>query len=99
MRVGVLPIRTATVDRQRVGQLLPAGQPGGEAPGYLPPLLLAQLLGQGELHLAVQPPVGPLVFVRRRPVLSGVFLRPLRHVSVLFVFQFLAVLLVVPWTG
>ena len=96
VRVGILPLRTATVDRQRIGQLLPAGQPRGEAPGYLPPLFLAQLLGQGELHLAVQPPVGPLVLVRRLPVLSGVVLRPLRHVSVLFVFQFLAVLLVAP---
>ena len=94
VRVGILPIRTATVDRQRIGQLLLPGQPLGEARGNFPPLLLAQLLGQGELDLAVQPPVGPLVLVRRLPVLSGLGLRPLRHVSVLFVFQFIPVLLV-----
>ena len=57
VRVGILPIRTATVDRQRIGQLLLPGQPLGEARGNFPPLLLAQLLGQGELDLAVQPPV------------------------------------------
>ena len=41
-------------------------------------------------------PVGAFVLVRRLPVRSGVVLGPLRHVSVLFVFQFLPVLLVTP---
>ena len=36
------------------------------------------------------------MLVRRLPVRSGVVLGPLRHVSVLFVFQFLPVLLVTP---
>ena len=38
--------------------------------------------------------LGALVLVRRLPVFSGIGLRPLRHVSVLFVFQFIPVLLV-----
>ena len=53
-------------------------------------------LGKRELDLAVQAPVGALVLIRRLPVFSGVVLGPLRHVPVLFVFQFLAVLLVAP---
>ena len=36
------------------------------------------------------------MLVRRLPVRSGVVLGPLRHVPVLFVFQFLGVLLVAP---
>ena len=36
------------------------------------------------------------MLVRRLPVRSGVVLGPLRHIAVLFVFQFLAVLLVAP---
>ena len=55
---------------------------------------LAELLGKRELDLAVQPPVGPLVLVRHRPVLFWILLGPFRHIAVLFVFQFLAVLLV-----
>ena len=96
VRVGVLSVRAAPVDRQRIGQPLPARQPLGEARGSLPPLVLVQLLGQSELDLAVQPAVGALVLIRRLPVFSGVVLGPLRHVFVLFVFQFLAVLLVAP---
>ena len=96
MRMGIFSVRAAPVDRQRIGQPLPARQPLGEARGSLPPLLLVQLLGQGELNLAVQPSVGALVLIRRLPVFSGVVLGPLRHVPVLFVFQFLAVLLVAP---
>ena len=94
VRVGILPVRAAPVDRQRIGQPLRAGQLPGEARGRLPPPGRAQLLGQGELHLAVQPPVGPLVLVCHLPVFPGVVLGPLRHVSVLFVLQFLSVLLV-----
>ena len=63
VRVGVFSVRPAPVDRQRIGQPLPARQPLGEARGSLPPLVLVQLLGQGELDLAVQPAVGALVLV------------------------------------
>ena len=96
VRVGVFSVRPAPVDRQRIGQPLPARQPLGEARGSLPPLVLVQLLGKRELDLAVEAPVGAFVLVRRLPVRSGVVLGPLRHVSVLFVFQFLPVLLVTP---
>ena len=94
VRVGVFSVRAAPVDRQRIGQPLPARQPLGEARGSLPPLVLVQLLGQGELDLAVQPSVGALVLVRRLPVGARVPLGPLRHIAVLFVLQFLPVLLV-----
>ena len=94
--VGIFSVRAAPVDRQRIGQPLPARQPLGEARGSLPPIGLAELLGKRELDLAVQAPVGALVLIRRLPVFSGVVLGPLRHVPVLFVFQFLAVLLVAP---
>ena len=94
MRVGVLPVRTAPVDRQRIGQLFPFGQPPGESGGQLPPPGFAQLLGKRELDLPVEAPVGPLVLVRRRPIRARVILGPLRHILVLFVFQFLPVPLV-----
>ena len=94
--VGIFSVRAAPVDRQRIGQPLPARQPLGEARGSLPPIGLAELLGKRELDLAVETPVGAFVLVRRLPVRSGVVLGPLRHVSVRFVFQFLAVLLVAP---
>ena len=94
--VGIFSVRAAPVDRQRIGQPLPARQPLGEARGSLPPIGLAELLGKRELDLAVQTPVGALVLIRRLPVFSGVVLGPLRHVPVLFVFQFLPVLLVAP---
>ncbi len=90
----IFSVRPAAVDCQRIGQPLSARQLLGEVRGRLPPLGLAQLLGQGELHLAVEPPVSALVFVRRLPVFCGVGPRPLRHVSVLDVLQFLDVLLV-----
>ena len=96
MRVGIFSVRAAPVDGQRIGQPLPARQPFGELACKLPPLGLAELLGKRELDLAVQPAVGAFVLVRRLPVFSGVVLGPLRHVPVLFVFQFLAVLLVAP---
>ena len=74
--VGIFSVRAAPVDRQRIGQPLPARQPLGEARGSLPPLVLVQLLGQGELDLAVQPAVGALVLVCRLPVFFGVVLGP-----------------------
>ena len=92
MRVGILPV--PAMDRQRVGQPLPFGQPLGEPGGQFPPLGLAQFLGKRELDFAVQPTVGPLVLVRRLPIRARVTLGPLRHMVVLFVFQFLPVLLV-----
>ena len=97
MRVGVFSVRPAPVDGQRIGQPLPGAHPLGELACELPPLLLAQLLGKRELDLAVQPPVGAFVFVCRLPVFSGVVLCPLRHVSGLFVLQFLTILLVAPF--
>ena len=60
------------------------------------PLGLAELLGKRELDLAVKPPVGAFVLVCRLPVFLWVVLGPLRQVPVLFVFQFLPVLLVAP---
>ena len=45
VRVRILPVRAAPVDRQRIGQPLRAGQLPGEARGRFPPLGLAQLLG------------------------------------------------------
>ena len=51
--------------RQRIGELLTFGQPAAEPGGQLPPLSLVQLLGKRKLDFPVQPPVGPLVLVRR----------------------------------
>ena len=96
VRVGVLSVRPAPVDGERIGQPLLGAHPFGELACKLPPIGLAELLGKSELDLAVQAPVGALVLIRRLPVFSGVVLGPLRHVPVLFVFQFLAVLLVTP---
>ena len=96
MRVGVFSVRPAPVDGQRIGQPLPGAHPLGELACKLPPLGLAELLGKRELDLAIQAPVGAFVLVRRLPVFLWVVLGPLRHVPVLFVFQFLPVLLVAP---
>ena len=96
VRVGVFSVRAAPVDGERIGQPLLGAHPFGELACKLPPIGLAELLGKRELDLAVQAPVGAFVLVRRLPVRSGVVLGPLRHVPVLFVFQFLAVLLVAP---
>ena len=79
---------------QCVGQPLAFGHPPGEPGGQFPPLSLIQFLGKRELDFPVQPPVGPLVLVRRLPVGARVPLGPLRHIAVLFVLQFLPVLLV-----
>ena len=86
MRVGILAVRAAAVDRQRIGQPLPGAHPLGErARERLPPARV-QFARQGELDLAVEPPVGALVFVRRLPVGARVVLRPGRYVAVLCVF-------------
>ena len=82
------------MDRQRVGQPLPFGHPLGEPGGQFPPLSLIQFLGKRELDFPVQPPVGPLVLVRRLPIRARVTLGPLRHMLALAVLQFLPVLLV-----
>ena len=92
MRVGVLPV--SAMDGQRVGQLLPFGQPLRKPRSQLPALVLAQLLGKRELDLAVELPVGPLVLVRRLPIRARVIFRPLRHIPALAMFQFLPVLLI-----
>ena len=94
VRVGVLPV--SAMDRQRVGQPLPFGHPPGEPGGQFPPLSLVQFLGKRELDFPVQPPVGPLVLVRRLPIRARVTLGPLRHMLALAVLQFLPVLLVAP---
>ena len=96
VRVGVLPVRATPMDGQRIGQPLLGAHPFSELACKLPPFGLAELLGERELDLAVQAPVGALVLVCRLPVRSGVVLGPLRHVPVFFVFQFLPVLLVAP---
>ena len=51
VRVGILAVRAAAVDRQRIGQPLPGAHP------------------LGELDLAIEPPIGALMRVRRLPVL------------------------------
>ena len=70
MRVGVLSVRPAPVDGERIGQPLPGAHPLGELACKLPPLGLAELLGKRELDLAIQAPVGAFVLVRRLPVFS-----------------------------
>jgi len=77
MRVLVAP----GVDRQRVGQLLRVGQIVGKPHGQGLPLLRGQGQRQGHFHPVEQPPVGPLVLVRRLPVDGGVCLGPRGHVA------------------
>ena len=96
MRVGVLPVRIAPVDRQRIGQLFPFGQPLREPGGQFPPLTLTQFLGKCELDLPVEAPVGPLILVRRLPIRARVIFRPLRYMLALAVLQFLPVRRVAP---
>ena len=92
MRVGILPVRAAAVEGERVGQPFLAGQLLGEAPGELAPLTGVQFTRQRELHFTVQPPVGALVLVRRRPAGARLVRRPRWHVAVLHMLAFLAVL-------
>ena len=68
------------VDRQRVGQVLRVGQIVGKPDRQRLPLLRGQGQGQGHFHPVEQPPVGPLVQVRRVPVGRRLRLRPRGHV-------------------
>ena len=97
MRVGILPVRATSMDGKRVGQPLPFGHARREAGSQFPPLSLIQFLGKRELNFSVQPPVGSFVLVRRLPIGVRVILGPLRHIAVLFVLQFLSVLLIAPF--
>ena len=96
MRVGVLPVRTAAVEGERIGQLLLGAHPLGECARELAPLTGVQFARQGELDLAVEPPVGALMRVRRLPVGVRVVLRPRGHVAVLHMLAFLAVIGIAP---
>ena len=91
VRVGVLPVRAAAVEGERIGQPLPAAHLRGERAGELAPPTRVQFARQGELDLAVEPPVGALMRVRRLPVGVRVVLRPRGHVAVLYMLAFLAV--------
>ena len=96
VRVGILAVRAAAVDRQRIGQPLPGAHPlGKRARQRLPPACI-QFTRQGKLDLAVEPPVGALMRVRRLPVDVRVVLRPRWHVTVLHMLAFLAVIGIAP---
>ena len=97
MRVGILPVRSAPVDRQRVGKPLPSGQPLRKPRSQLPPPGRIQFLGKRELDFPVEAPVGPLVLVRRLPIRARIVPGPFRHVPALAVFQFIGVLCVAPF--
>ena len=91
VRVGVLPVMAAAVEGERIGQPLPAAHLRGERASELAAPARVQFARQGELDLAVEPPVGALMRVRRLPVGVGVVLRPRGHVAVLHMLAFLAV--------
>ena len=91
VRVGVLPVRAAAVEGERIGQPLPGAHPLGERARERAPPPRVQFARQGELDLAVEPPVGALVLVSRLPVGVWVVLRPRGHVAVLYMLAFLAV--------
>ena len=95
MRVGVSPVLPAAVEGERIGQPLPAAHLLGERARELPPAAPVQFARQGELDLAVEPPVGALMLVRRLPVGARGVLSPHGHVAVLhmpvFLLAFLAV--------
>ena len=93
--VRILP--PAPVHRQRVGQPLPARHLLGEGRGQIPALPLVQLHRQGELELAVEPPVRPLVSVGSLPIGVRVVLGPLRHVAGFGVLQLRRVAIVAPF--
>ena len=76
-------LRLALVEGERIGQPLPGAHSFGERASELAP--------QGELDLAVEPPVGALMRVRRLPVGVRVVLRPRGHVAVLYMLAFIAV--------
>ena len=95
VRVGVVRLvgglRLALVEGERIGQPLPAAYPLGERARELAPPTRVQFAREGELDLAVEPPVGALMRVRRLPVGARVVLRPRWHVAVLDMLAFLAV--------
>ena len=94
--VRILAVRAAPVDRQRIGQPLPGAHPLGECARQRLPPAGVQFARQGELQLAVEPPVGALVRVGRLPVGARVLLRPRGHMPALAVLQFVLVPLVAP---
>ena len=91
VRVGVLPVRAAAVEGERIGQPFPGAHLLGECARELPPPVRVQFARQGELDLAVEPPVSALMLVRRLPVGARVVVRPRGHVAVLHMLAFLAV--------
>ena len=95
VRVGVVRLvgglRLALVEGERIGQPLPAAHLRGERARERAPPARVQFARQGELDLAVEPPVGALMRVRRLPVGVRVVLRPRGHVAVLHMLAFLAV--------
>ena len=99
MRVRVVRLvwlrRRALVDGERVRQPFLAGELLGKAPGEVAPRLGAQFVRERELNLPIQPPVGALMLVRRRPVGAWVVLRPRGHVAMLHMLAFLWILLCV----
>ena len=96
VRVGVLPVMAAAVEGERIGQPLPAAHLRGERAGERAPPGRVQFARQGELDLAVEPPVGALMRIRRLPVGVRVVLRPRGHVAVFHMLAFLAVLGIAP---
>ena len=100
VRVGVVRLvgglRLALVEGERIGQPLPAAYPLGERARERAPPTRVQFARQGELDLAVEPPVGALMRVRRLPVGVRVVLRPCGHVAVLHMLAFLAVIGIAP---
>ena len=100
VRVGVVRrvggLRLALVEGERIGQPLPAAYPLGERARERAPPTRVQFARQGELDLAVEPPVGALMRVRRLPVGVRVVLRPRGHVAVLHMLAFLAVIGIAP---
>ena len=95
VRVGVPPVRAAAVEGERIGQPLPAAHLLGERARDLPPPARVQFARQGELNLAVEPPVGALMLIRRLPVGVRVVLSPRGHVAVLHMLAFLLAFLAV----
>ena len=95
VRVGVVwlvgGLRRALVEGERIGQPLPAAYLRGERARERAPPTRVQFARQGKLDLAVEPPVGALMFVRRLPVGVRVVLRPRGHVAVFHMLPFLAV--------
>ena len=100
VRVGVVRLvgglSRALVEGERIGQPLPAAYPLGERARERAPPTRVQFARQGELDLAVEPPVGALMRVRRLPVGVRVVLRPRGHVAVLHMLAFLAVIGIAP---